>query len=140
MPPAIALAVLTDFDRMAEFMPGLTYSRVAEKSGNVYRIVQRGKASFGPFALSYESERRIEIASPQRILSRSLAGSTRRMQSEMRLLPDGSGTRLDYRLELEPESWIPSSLASNFLQHELAEQFNALGVEMLRRAGTPFTP
>ena len=43
------------------------------------------------------------------------------------------GSQIDYRIEIEPASWIPSSLGINFLQHELAEQFNALGKEMLRR-------
>lgn len=134
VPPTVALAVLTDFDRMAAFMPGLTHSQVVERNGNVYRIVQRGKARFGPFSQNYESERRIEVVDASRILSRSLAGSARRMESEMRIHAADGGTRLDYRLELEPEVWLPSSLASNFLQHELAEQFNALGNEMLRRA------
>ncbi|MBS1139304.1 MAG: cyclase/dehydrase [Proteobacteria bacterium] len=133
VPPAVALAVLTDFDHMTNFMPGLTHSQILDHHGNIYRILQRGKARFGPFIHSYESERRIELVDSTRILSRSLAGSARRQESEMRVQAFENGTRLDYRLELEPEVWLPSSLASNFMQHELAEQFNALGVEMLRR-------
>lgn len=83
--------------------------------------------------MPYENERRIEIIDNSKILSRSLAGSARRMQSEMRLLSSEPGTRLDYNIEIEPDSWLPSSLGINFLQHELAEQFNALGREMVRR-------
>ncbi|MDE2441463.1 MAG: SRPBCC family protein [Betaproteobacteria bacterium] len=132
-PPAIALAVLTDFEHMTEFMPGLESSRVVAHQGNSYQVAQRGKISFGPFLMPYESLRQIEVVDGQRILSRSLAGSARRMRSEMRIEPLEHGTRLDYRLEVEPESWIPSSLGANFLQHELAEQFNALTKEMFRR-------
>lgn len=133
VPPRIAFAVLIDFEHMPNFMPGLTSSRITSHQNNVYAVAQRGKVQFGPFSMPYESERRIEIIDNTKILSRSMAGSARRMQSEMRLLPWEQGTRLDYKIEIEPESWLPSSLGINFLQHELAEQFNALGREMLRR-------
>ena len=134
VPPARAFAVLIDFEHMPAFMPDLMSSRVTAQQNNVYVVAQRGKVKFGPFSMPYESERRIEVVDNNtKILSRSLAGSARRMQSEMRLLPWEQGTRLDYKIEIEPESWLPSSLGINFLQHELAEQFNALGQEMLRR-------
>lgn len=132
-PPAIVLAVLTDFEHMADFMPGLVSSRIVSRQGNIYQVAQRGKISFGPFSMSFESLRQIEVVDGQRILSHSLAGSARRMHSEMRIEPLEHGTRLDYRIEVEPETWIPSSLGANFLQHELAEQFNALTKEMFRR-------
>ena len=132
-PPTIVLAVLTDFEHMAEFMPGVVSSHIVARQGNSYQVSQRGKVSFGPFSMSFESLRQIDVVDGQRILSRSLAGSARRMQSEMRIEPLEHGTRLEYHIEVEPESWIPSSLGANFLQHELAEQFNALTKEMFRR-------
>lgn len=132
-PQAIVLAVLTDFEHMAEFMPGLASSRIVARQGNTFQVAQRGKISFGPFSMSFESLRQIEVVDGQRILSRSLSGSARRMHSEMRIQPLEHGSRLDYHIEIEPESWIPSSLGANFLQHELAEQFNALTKEMFRR-------
>lgn len=131
---ATVLAVLTDFDHMAEFMPGLVSSRVVVHKNNQFQVAQRGKISFGPFSMPFESLRQIEVQDGRRILSRSLAGSARRMQSLMQLYPaEQGGTRIEYNIEMEPESWIPSSLGVNFLQHELAEQFNALGREMMRR-------
>ena len=133
VPPAIVFAVLTDFEHMAAFMPGVSSSRVTSRQNNVYVVAQRGKVKFGPFSMPYESERRIEVVDSTQILSRSVAGSARRTQSEMRLQPWEQGTRLDYKIEIEPDSWLPSSLGINFLQHELAEQFNALGREMQRR-------
>ena len=74
-----------------------------------------------------------EVIDGKRIVSKSLAGSARRMQSLMQVQALDHGSQIDYRIEIEPASWIPSSLGINFLQHELAEQFNALGREMLRR-------
>lgn len=132
--PAVALAVLTDFDHMASFVPNLSGSRVLARVGNVYRVEQEGKADFGPFTFRFTSQRRIEVFPEGRIVARGLSGSTRYLRSELRLLPAGEpGVRIDYRIEMIPEDWIPSAIGSSFLRHELVEQFNALGREMLRR-------
>lgn len=132
--PAVALAVLTDFDHMASFVPNLSGSRILARVGQVYRVEQQGKADFGPFTFHFTSERRIEVFPDGRIVARGLSGSTRYLRSELRLQPAGDpGVRLDYRIEMIPENWIPSAIGSSFLRYELAEQFNALGREMLRR-------
>lgn len=133
VPPAQALAVLTDFDRMAEFMPGLNSSRILARDGNVYRVAQQGRAQFGPVGFSYESERRIEVVDGLRILSRGLTGSAKRMASEMLLQPVAAGTRLEYRLEIVPDAWLPGVVGRGFFRHQLAEQFTAIEREMLRR-------
>jgi ribosome-associated toxin RatA of RatAB toxin-antitoxin module len=131
--PAVVMAVLTDFESMPEFMPGLTSSRIVARHHNQYQIAQQGKISFGPFSMPFESLRQIEVVDGRRILSKSLSGSARRMQSVMQVRPLEVGSEIDYRIEIEPANWLPSSLGSNFLQHELAEQFNALSREMVRR-------
>lgn len=133
VPPAAALAVLTDFDHMAEFMPGLNSSRILARDGNVYRVAQQGRAQFGPVGFSYESERRIEVVDSTRILARALSGSAKRMASEMQLHPVAGGTRLEYRIEIVPASWLPGVVGRSFFRSELAEQFSALEREMLRR-------
>lgn len=132
--PATALAVLTDFDHMAEFVPNVTASRVVARSGNVLKIAQEGKADFGPFSWRFSSERRIEIFPDGRILARGLSGSVKSMQSELRLHPAGpSATLIEYRIVSAPDFWLPSSIGTNFLEHEMEEQFTAIAREMERR-------
>ena len=81
--PAVALEVLTDFEHMTAFMPNLTSSRLVSRSANVYRVMQHGKADFGPFSFPFESERRIELMPDGRILAQALSGSTKSMRSEL---------------------------------------------------------
>ena len=50
-PVPVVMAVLTDFNGMADFMPGLTGSRIVTHRGNQYQIEQKGKISFGPFSM-----------------------------------------------------------------------------------------
>lgn len=133
VPPALAIEVLTDFDHMAAFVPNLLSSRIVSRTGNIYRIAQQGKASFGPFSLSFESERRVELHPDGRLISQALSGSTKHMHSELAVQATGGGTRLGYQIEMAPERWLPSSIGTSFMRHELAEQFSALVREMERR-------
>lgn len=133
VPPALALEVLTDFDHMAEFVPNLTASRIVSHTGNVYRIAQQGKASFGPLGFHFESERQVEVQPDGRLLSKAVSGTTKYMRSELRVLAMGAASRLDYRIEMIPEYWAPTVVGVSFMRHELAEQFTALLREMERR-------
>lgn len=129
-----ARQVLTDFDHMASFMPGLESSKLLSQQGNVYRIAQRGRSGFGPFSVRLDSERRIEWFPEGRLVSEMLSGAARSMHSELRLVALGRHrTRIDYRLEVQPIDWWPSGLVASFLRSELAEQFSALVREMMRR-------
>ena len=139
VPPLLAQTVLTDFEHMPDFIPGLEESRVLARGERRWHLAQRGVARFGPFRLGFTSERLVELLADGRIVSTGLAG-VRKMRSEVRLQATAGGTLLDYRLELLPEQWIPASLGVNFMQHELAGQFTALTQEMERRLQAGRTP
>jgi len=135
VPQTVAWEVLTDFEHMADFVPNLESSKILSREGNIWRVGQQGRADFGPFSFRFESERRIELQPRQLILARALSGSAKYMTSEMRLGREGGNTTFDYRTEMIPERWIPSSLGVNLLRHEMAEQLSAMVREMMRRAG-----
>jgi hypothetical protein len=130
----VARAVLTDFDNMARFMPGLRSSRIVARDGNAWHVAQEGRADFGPFALPFQSERRVELMADGSLVATAISGSTRHMRSVLRLHATGpASVQLDYRIEMIPAMWIPGSVGVAFLRHELADQFTALSAEMERR-------
>ena len=131
--PSTALAVLTDCDHMVGVVPNLESSRIVSRTGRIFIIEQRGKADFGPFSVRFESRRRVELFPDGRLVADALSGSTKYMHSELRVLAQGRGARIDYQAEMIPDRWLPSSLGVSFMRHELAEQFNALRREMERR-------
>jgi len=138
VPPAVALEVLTDFEHMANFVPNLTSSKLLSQAGNIYRIAQQGTANFGPFSFSFESERQVEVFPEGRLVSNGISGSPRSIRSELRITAANGGSHLDYRVEMVPDRWFPSSIGTHFIRHELAEQFMALGREMkLRQKSRP---
>lgn len=135
-PPAIAWEVLTDFERMASFIPNLERSRIIARDGLQLRVEQQGRAWLGPFSLTFGSTREIELVPQQEIRARQLVGTARAMSSTMRLQADGGGTRLEYRAEVTPDGgFLTALLGPAAIRHELAEQFAAILWEIARRDG-----
>lgn len=131
--PAVAWAVLTDFDNMEHFLTNLSHSRVVAHQDNVLQVEQQGTARFGPFSIKFQSLREITLTPERRIHARGVSGTMRRFESIMELSEEEGGTRLSYRAEMVPDFWLPSLLAPSLFRHETAEQFSAMVAEMQRR-------
>lgn len=131
----VAWEVLVDFDHMTGILNNLTASRVAARQGNVLVVRQEGVARFGLFSYAFKVEREIRLEPMKRILTRNLTGSLKRMESEVRLAPDGKGqaTQIAYRAEFVFDSVIAGLFGASFLHHEVEEQFRLMAAEMVRR-------
>jgi len=128
-----AWEVMTDFDAMARFVPNLRLSRVVKREGNVLDVEQVGVAQFGPLSLEFTMERRLELTPPRLIAAELVRGTVRRYRSTLYLTAEREGTRLTYRVDLEPGFVAGAVLTREFLEHELREQLLAMEAEMLRR-------
>jgi len=135
VPLAIAWQVLTDFDRMARFMPNLESSRIVAGQGSqTVQVEQRGTAHFGPFSQKFISLREIVMKPMGEIQARQLSGTAKSVESRMRLTAVGAQqTRLEYRSEIIAETKLPPLIGPAFVRHEMAEQFSASVGEMVRR-------
>lgn len=131
--PTLAWAVLIDFDHMAGFLPNISSSQVMERSDDLLKVMQKGVARFGFFSKDFESIREIQLTPSVEIRSNNVGGNLKRMQSVMRLQPEGTGTRLTYRADVEPGFWFPPMIGPSLVRHETAEQISAMLREMLRR-------
>jgi carbon monoxide dehydrogenase subunit G len=131
--PGIAWSVLTDFENMQKWVPNVRESKVAARDGNTVTVEQKGVAKFGLLSFPYESARRMQLDPQTSILSTQVSGSMRRLVSLMKVSPEGAGTRLDYKLEIEPAGIAATVMSKKFLQHELTEQFTAIVGEMVKR-------
>lgn len=131
--PAVAWNVLTDFENMQKWVPNVRESKVAARDGNTVTVEQKGVARFGLLSFPYESARRMQLDPQTSIQSTQVSGSMRRLVSLMKVSPEGAGTRLDYKLEIEPAGIAATVMSKKFLQHEVTEQFTAIVGEMVKR-------
>jgi ribosome-associated toxin RatA of RatAB toxin-antitoxin module len=134
VPPEAAWAVLTDFDNMAKFMPSLKTSQIVERSEGKVLVRQTGTMELGTFKMPFESDRLIE-PTPAMILSKQVRGNMQRVESTCAFAAIPGGTRVDYRVEMVPKTWIPESIAGPMMRSEIERQFNAVLREILRRKG-----
>jgi len=130
-----AWEVLVDYDHMTSILSNLTASQVARRNGNTLIVRQEGIARFGLFSYPFQVEREIRLEPMQRILTRNLSGSLKRMESEVRLKPSGNGSPvvIEYRAEFVFGSILAGLFAVSFLNHEVEEQFQSMLAEMKRR-------
>lgn len=130
-----AWEVLVDYDHMTTILSNLTASHIARRNGNTLIVRQAGTAKFGLFSYPFQVEREIRLEPMQRILTKNLSGSLKRMESEVRLKPSGNGQPvvIEYRAEFVFGSILAGLFAVSFLNHEVEEQFQSMLAEMKRR-------
>jgi len=78
-PLAIAWQVLTDYERLPAFIPGLAKSVVRERRGDTLLVEQSGEARFLIFSFPIEVRYEVTERPQQSIESRAVAGNLRRM-------------------------------------------------------------
>ncbi len=132
--------VLTDFDHMTTILSNLTSSRVVARDGGTLSVVQHGTVRYGFLSFPFSSEREVRLEPMRRIVARQISGTVKSFQSEMRLSRSERSengvrlVRLDYQMEVVPDSSLARVFGASFVEHEVAEQLSALAAEMVRRS------
>lgn len=130
--PARAWAVLTAYDRYAEFVPDLMYSKVVARSGNVAIVEQKGVAGF--FLFHYPVEVQLEVTEEphRRVVSRALAGNFKEMVGVYELIERDGGLRFEYSGRLVPSFRLPPLIGIAAVRSAVEKQFSALVREIQR--------
>jgi len=128
-----AWRVLTDYDRYADFVPGLNLSRVVDRRGEVVTVQQSGAAAFWLFELPLDITFEIHEVPRRLLVSRAVAGSLRGLDSRYTLWPVPHGTRLDYVGRVVPGFELPERLEQKVVEQSVGRQFQALADEIERQ-------
>jgi carbon monoxide dehydrogenase subunit G len=133
-PIAVAWAVLTDYERLPDFIPGIRSSRVVSRDGATLVLEQAGQVSALFFSLPVEARLAVVETPYQSIASRGLSGSFRSMQGRYDLRAVDGAIELRYSGTIVPETWMPAFLGDGLLAAHVDRQFRALATEIARRA------
>ena len=129
----VAWHVLTDFNNMEKWVPNVRESKITSRDGNTLMVEQKGVAKFALLTFPYTSVRKMQLQPQSTIQATQVTGSMRRLVSLMKVTPEGTGTRLDYKLEIEPSGVAATVMDKEYLQREITEQFKAIVAEMVKR-------
>lgn len=131
---ALAFEVLTDYERMSEFVPGMRMSRITGREGRTLRVSQQGSYQYGVISLTIDSRHLIELRAPDEIVSRALDTSNGDYQSTTRLQQLDDATAIEFRAVWQPTNALLASLGSAAVREQVRSQLEGLQLEMLRRA------
>ena len=129
--------VLTDYDRLADFIPDLQASRVISREGNRLEVEQKGQARL--LFVGFPIELRLAITEYpyERLVSRAIAGNFREMVSTYRLEAGQGRVLLRYTGRMVPDFVIPPLIGPLILRTSVETTFRALVNEIELRHGLP---
>ena len=130
----IVWQVLTDYDRLAQFIPDLKSSRVVERNAEGAVVEQLGEYSFLFFSQPIEVRLQVVETPPHRIVSRAIAGSFREMTGSYDLSPVSGGVRLRYAGRMQPKFDLPPFFGMVAARAASEKQFRGMVDEIIRRS------
>jgi len=123
-PPAAIYQVLLDFDhdryqRISEIYKESSY--LPPDSDGTPLVYTRVEGCLLFFCRSMRRVERLEVVSPSLIRSTALPERSdfKYSTSEWTLEPEGAGTRVTYRMDMEPSFWLPPFVGPWFLKRTL---------------------
>lgn len=131
--PELAFQVLTDYENMEDFLPGMLTSEVIVRDGN--RVVVDQSADEGVFLFRQRVAARLAIdeAPPYRLTIRALSGSFKELTGSYVLTRRRDRTLIEYRSRFLPTFHIPPMIGMYAVQRSLERHLAALAEEMNRR-------
>lgn len=136
----LAFEVLTDYDRMTEFLPGMVASEVVSRRGNQVVVEQTADEGVFLFRQRVQVRLAIEELRPERLTLRALAGSFTELDGSYVLARVHDLTRIEYRARFIPAFEVPPVVGLYAIRHSLERHLGALGDEMRRRAAARAAP
>ena len=129
----LAFEVLTDYDRMDQFLPGVIASTVVSRSANgaiVDQVAEEGVLFFRQ-RVAFRAE--IGETPPSLITLRALAGSFKHMEGTYAVSHRDEQTVIEYRGRFVPDFELPAVVGLYAVQHSLRRHLEAIADEIERR-------
>ncbi len=128
-----AWATISDYDRMADFVSNITYSKVISRNDNSLRVEQKGRASHGIFSVSFENVRDVELVPPIEIRTKLVSGNLEHAESLTTLVQRNGRLHLVNHGEYVPSIWVPLFIGRHIIEGAAREQFGEMRAEIMRR-------
>ncbi len=132
--PGLCFSVLTDFDHMADFLPGLQSTGLVSLPGEPLLLREVGRPVLGFSSLAADVTLAVTLDPPHEFTFTRVAGNLRQMSGTWHVAGDATHCTIDYRAEIEPGFWVPPLIGALLIKQQVREQVDALVAEIHRRA------
>jgi ribosome-associated toxin RatA of RatAB toxin-antitoxin module len=139
-PSKLCFAVLADYDRLEEFVPGLVSSDVVSEPGQPILLHQVGNASAGPFDYTLDVTLAVRESAPRLIEFERVDGNLRQMKGRWKVSGDPAHCGIDYQAQIEPAFWVPPLIGPMLMRNRVETQLEGVLEEIHRRAHSQAAP
>jgi ribosome-associated toxin RatA of RatAB toxin-antitoxin module len=139
-PATTCFAVLADFDRLEEFIPGLVSSDVVSPPGAPIVLRQVGDAKAAFFHVTLHVTLAVRVHPPERIEFERVDGNLRQMRGGWTVAGDTHHCDIAYRADIEPAFWVPPLIGPMFMRNQVETQLEGLLQELHRRKAAGAAP
>lgn len=131
--PSTAWAVLTDYERVPEFVPGMRVSRIIEKTDSTRVLEQQGEMTANNMRMYYLGTLRVTEEPSSKLSIQFLSGTFRNMLGQWTLEGKSAPVKLSYQLDYDTGTPYPSPVMVGMLQQQVIHWVTSLAAEMERR-------
>lgn len=136
--PQQAWAVLTDYDRLADFVPDLLESRVVSRHATEAIVEQHSAPGFLFVSQSIRLRLRVVEQPVTEIDVALIEGDMQHYAAHWALEPERlggiDGTRVSFRGAMEPDFFVPPLVGRPIVQAQVRKMVEAVMVEIERRS------
>ena len=130
---ATVWGTVTDYERLATFVPGMRSSRILGRRDGGLIVEQRGETRFLVFTYPVDVQLLATARPPDLVEVHLLGGTLKRLDGAYRLQPDGQGrVALLWTGLIEPDS-LPPLLGELVMRATIEAQFTGMVREIERR-------
>ena len=130
----VAWEVLTDYNRLASFVPGMRSSRIVSAPGEPLLVEQKGESGFLWFRVPIEILARVEEVQFGTVRFQSVGGNLTNKRAEWDLRRHDHATRVNYRANITPGFLLPPLIGPAIVSRDARIMIESVAREMLRRA------
>ena len=125
--PAAVWRILTDYNRMADYVPDLKSARVVSRSGDKVIIEQLGAARFLFFSRDIHLVVQAQEQAPNKIDVTLVDGDMKIYRCTWELAANaGGGTRVTYNATIEPKFYVPGLVEAGLVRRDIARMMSAV--------------
>ena len=130
----IVWEVLTDYNSLASFVPGMRSSRIISAPGEPLLVESKGVSGFLWFRVPIEVVARVEEVPFGAIRFQSVSGNLTNKRAEWDLQRHDHATRVNYRAHITPGFSLPPLIGPAIVGRDVKIMLESVAREMLRRA------
>ena len=130
---ATVWSTITDYNRLAAFIPDMVSSRLISAPGSPKRVEQIADAGLFAFIMPDRVVLAMEEIPGSALRFRAVAGKVASMSGEWRIIGTSAPVTLYYRAHVLPLTPLPPLVSEYFIESEVRARFEAVGNEAERR-------